>query len=264
MKPASRLAAGPSARSTRATWNGTLSISLFSKGPESLSLPGFAWPIEMRPHPRARAVRLRIDEARGILLLTYPRRMSRRTALNWATKQADWVERQLAAIEPAEPFDPGATIPVEGRPVRLHWDPALPRTPRLIDGVLSCGGPSDSFAGRIERFLRDLARAKLSEASSDAARRAGVTIRSVSVGDAGSRWGSCSASGALRYSWRIILAPPHLLDWLVAHEVAHRRHMNHGPAFKALEAELYGAGVSAARAELRALGPRLKRIGRRL
>ena len=105
---------------------------------------------------------------------------------------------------------------------------------------------------------------RLSEATADAARRAGVTVRSVSVGDAASRWGSCSASGAIRYSWRIILAPPHLLRWLVAHEVAHRRHMNHGPEFRALEAELYGGDVAAARAELRALGPRLKRVGRLL
>ena len=109
-----------------------------------------------------------------------------------------------------------------------------------------------------------MARGRLSDATADAARRAGVSVRSVSVGDAGSRWGSCSASGALRYSWRIILAPPHLLSWLVAHEVAHRRHMNHGPEFRALETELYGANVTMARAELRALGPRLKRIGRRL
>jgi predicted metal-dependent hydrolase len=241
-----------------------LSISLFSKGPETLSLPGLGWPVELRPHARARSVRLRVDEGRGLILLTYPRRMSRKAAIDWAGKQADWVAKQLAAIDPAEPFEPGAVIPVEGRAVRLDWDAGLPRRPRLADGVLSCGGPAAAFAGRIERFLREMARGRLSDATADAARRAGVSVRSVSVGDAGSRWGSCSASGALRYSWRIILAPPHLLSWLVAHEVAHRRHMNHGPEFRALETELYGANVTMARAELRALGPRLKRIGRRL
>jgi predicted metal-dependent hydrolase len=89
-------------------------------------------------------------------------------------------------------------------------------------------------------------------------------VRSVAIGDASSRWGSCSSSGAIRYSWRLILAPPHLLDWVVAHEVAHRVHMDHSAAFRALEARLYGGDVRAARAELRALGPRLKRIGRRL
>ena len=89
-------------------------------------------------------------------------------------------------------------------------------------------------------------------------------MRSVAIGDAATRWGSCSASGAIRYNWRLILAPPHLLRWVVAHEVAHRRHMDHGAGFKALEAELYGGDVAAARAELRALGPRLKRVGRRV
>ena len=227
-----------------------------------MSLPGLTWPVELRPHPRARSVRLRLDEGRGLLLLTYPRRMSRRAALDWAGKQADWVEEQLAAIEPAEPFDPESIIPVEGLPVRLHWDRDLPRTPQLAGGVLSCGGPVDAFPARVERYLRDLARRRLSDATAETARRAGVTVRSVSVGNAASRWGSCSASGAIRYSWRIILAPPHLLNWLVAHEVAHRRHMNHGPDFRALEGELYGADVASARAELRALGPRLKRVGR--
>lgn len=229
---------------------------------ELLSLPGLAWPVELRPHPRARSVRLRIDESRGLLLLSYPRRMSRQSALEWAGKQADWVESQLAAIEPAEPFHPGATIPVEGTTVRLHWDPSQPRTPRLADEEICCGGPEDAFAGRIERFLRDMARCRLSEATADAAQRAGVTVRSVSVGNASSRWGSCSASGAIRYNWRIILAPPHLLRWLVAHEVAHRRHMNHGREFRLLEAELYGGDVGAARSELRRLGLRLKRVGR--
>ncbi len=247
-----------------ATWNGTLSISLFSRKPELLSLPGLAWPVELRPHPRARSVRLRIDEGRGLLLLTCPKRMSRRAALDWASKQSEWVEAHLAAIDPAEPFAPGATIPIEGCPVRLHWDPAMPRTPLLANGVLGCGGPAGAFSARIERYLRDMARDRLSAATADAARRAGVTVRSVSVGNASSRWGSCSASGAIRYSWRIILAPPHLLNWLVAHEVAHRCHMNHGPKFRALEAELYGGDVGSARTELRALGPRLKRVGRLL
>jgi predicted metal-dependent hydrolase len=231
---------------------------------ELLSLAGLAWPVELRSHPRAKAMRLRLDEARGRLVLSFPRRMSKRSALDWAGRQGEWVERQLARIEPAEPFHPGATIPFEGREVRLNWHPELPRAPQLVGGRLQCGGPGEAFAGRIERFLRVRARERLSQATADMAAEAGVTVRSVSVGDAGSRWGSCSASGAIRYSWRIILAPPHLLRWLAAHEVAHRRHMNHGPEFRALEGQLYGGNVTAARAELRALGPRLKRVGRPL
>jgi len=241
-----------------ATWNGILSTGRS----EPLSLPGLAWPVELRPHPRARSLRLRLDEARGLLTLTCPRRVGRKAALDWAQGQAAWVEAQLATIQPGEPFLPGGAVPLEGRNVLLHWDPALPRTPVLAGEAIQCGGPEPGFAGRIERFLRAEARRKLSLETADAATRAGVTVRAVAVGDASSRWGSCSSSGAIRFNWRLILAPPHLLRWVVAHEVAHRLHMNHGPAFRALEAELYGGDVLAARAELRLLGPRLKRVGR--
>ena len=105
-----------------ASWNSTLSTGRS----EPLSLPGLAWPIELRPHPRARAMRLRLDEARERLTLTYPRRMSRRAALEWAQRQADWVEVQLTGLQPGEPFHPGSTIPVEGQAVQLHWDESLP------------------------------------------------------------------------------------------------------------------------------------------
>ena len=243
-----------------ATWNGILSTSRS----EPLTLAGLPWPVELRLHPRASSMRLRLDEARELLLLTVPRRASRRAALQWAQQQSAWVEAQLARLQPGEPFAPGAIIPFEGRDLRLSWDEAVPRSPAIIGDVLQCGGPIESFSARIERFLRSEARARLAAATLEMAQQAGVAIRGISVGDARSRWGSCSASGAIRYNWRIVLAQPHLLRWLVAHEVAHRRHMNHGSEFRALEAELYGGNVAAARAELRALGPRLKRVGLRL
>ena len=85
----------------------------------------------------------------------------------------------------------------------------------------------------------------------------------VSVGDAGSRWGSCSSQGRIRLSWRLIFAPPEVRRFVVAHEVAHLVHLDHSAGFKALEARLYGPGLAKAKAELRRLGPRLRRIGRR-
>ena len=91
---------------------------------------------------------------------------------------------------------------------------------------------------------------------------AGVTARSVSVGDAGSRWGSCTSQDRIRLSWRLILAPPQARRYVVAHEVAHLKHLNHGPEFKALEARLLGPGVAEAKAVLRRVGPRLRRLGR--
>jgi hypothetical protein len=83
------------------------------------------------------------------------------------------------------------------------------------------------------------------------------------VGDAGSRWGSCASTGRIRLSWRLILAPPNVRRYVVAHEVAHLRHLNHGPEFKALEARLFGPGISEAKALLKRAGPRLRAIGRR-
>ncbi|WP_325048602.1 M48 family metallopeptidase [Sphingomonas edaphi] len=242
------------------TWNGILS----TVRSEPLMLPGLGWPVELRVHPRARSLRLRLDEARGVLALTCPRRTSRRAALDWAAGQGGWVEAQLARIAPAEPFAAGTAIPFEGAEIMLHWEEALPRGPALTEGRLQCGGSAQSFSGRVERFLRREARDRLSKLTRQIAHDAGLSVRSVAVGDASSRWGSCSSSGAIRYNWRLVLAPLHLSRWVVAHEVAHLRHMNHGPAFKALEAELYGADPRPARAELRALGPRLKRVGRPL
>lgn len=229
---------------------------------EALTIDGLAWPVEIRPHPRARMLRLRLDEARECLTLTCPKRTSRRAALEWARRQSDWVDAQIARLAPSEPFVPGATILVEGREVRLHWDAKAPRTARLVENRLICGGEPASFAARIERHLRSLARERLSEETAAAAKRAGVTVSSVSVGDAGTRWGSCSASGSIRYSWRLVMAPPAILRWVVAHEVAHRLHMNHGPAFRQAEAALFDGDVTVTRAELRALSPRLKRLGR--
>ena len=208
-------------------------------------------------------MRLRFDEKRQLLKLTHPRGLSRRTALGWAASQSEWVEAQIRRAEPAEPFAPGAVIPLDGREVRLRWDEAAPRTPRLAGDCLTAGGPEAGFAARIEKFLKRLALDTLSRETAEIAARAAVRPVAVSVGDAATRWGSCSSGGRIRYSWRLILAPPEARRFVVAHEVAHLEHLNHGAEFKALERELFGGDVTAARLLLRRLGPRLKRIGRR-
>ncbi len=238
------------------------SITLSTETSKPLALDGLPWPVEIKPHPRARRLLLRLDEAREVLRLTVPRRVSRRSALDWARGQAPWVEAQLAAIAPSEPLAPGAAIPFDGRSIRLEWQADAPRSPSLVDGVLRCGGPADRFAARIARWLRDQARATLSEETLAITTTAGIAHGPVTVGDADTRWGSCSASGAIRYNWRLILAPPEVRRFVVAHEVAHRVHLNHGAAFHALETQLYCGDVAAARSELRRLGPRLKRVGR--
>jgi len=219
-------------------------------------------PVDVRPMRNARRLRLRLDEASGTLKLTCPWRTSRRAALAWALDQRDWIDTQLARIEPGEPFEPGATIPLEGQEVRLVWDPAARRTPTLADAEFRCGGPREGFARRIELFLKRRAIEVMSREVAEYAAAAGVAVRSVSVGDADTRWGSCSSRARIRLSWRLILAPPDVRRYVVAHEVAHLVHLDHSARFKALEARLYGSGVAEAKAQLRRLGPRLKRIGR--
>ena len=240
-------------------WNGTLSIARSDRIEHH---PGLPWPIAIRRHPRARRLKLRLDAANRQLLLTCPPRASHKAALDWAVGQRPWVDSELAKLPPNNPIEPGQSIPLDGVETHLQWCAGAARTVHLDADVLSCGGPREGFAKRIEAWLRRRARDLLSADTVDAANRAGVAVRSVSIGDASSRWGSCSASGAIRYNWRLVLAPSSVRRWVVAHEVAHRVHMNHGPAFKALEAELFDGDVDSARSALRLIGPRLKRVGR--
>lgn len=219
-------------------------------------------PVEIRGIRGARRLRLRLDEKRGVLKLTGPLRMNRKKALAWAAEQREWVETQVGAMLPPEPFVPGAVIPLEGEEVSLVHDPRAARTPSLEGSRLVCGGPAEGFARRIELFLKRRALDVLSRETAEIAAAASETVRSVSVGDADTRWGSCSSSGRIRYSWRLILAPPAARRYVVAHEVAHLRHLNHGAAFKALEEQLFGESPEPAQLLLRRVGGRLKRIGR--
>ena len=219
-------------------------------------------PIEIRTLKSARRLRLRFDEARGVLKLTCPLRTSRRAAISWALDQRDWIEAQVARAVTSTPFGNGAIIPIEGEEVRIFWDPAAPRTPTRDGGDLRVGGLQSSLARRVELFLKRRALNTMSQEVAEYAAAAGVAAASVSVGDPGTRWGSCSSQRKIRLSWRLILAPPAVRRYVVAHEVAHLRHLDHSREFKALEARLYGHGVAEAKASLRRLGPLLRGVGR--
>ena len=135
-----------------------------------------------------------------------------------------------------------------------------PEARRLRIGAEQLG--DQGVESRILRWLRAEALERLRQETAEFAGKAGVAVTRVGVGDPRSRWGSCSSSGAIRYSWRLIMAPDFVRRATVAHEVAHLVHLNHGPKFKALEEQLFDGDVAAARGLLRRVGPRLKRIGR--
>ena len=219
-------------------------------------------PLTLRASPRAKAMRLRLDRRGGGFVLTFPARMSARRALAWAETHRAWM-RETAAAQPAgTALTDGAMLPIEGEPHRICWRAEGPRVPRVAAGAIDIGGPPDTVEQRLLRWLKRRARDVLSADTAEYAAKAGVVVAAVGVGDPVWRWGSCSSSGAIRYSWRLLLAPPDVRRATVAHEVAHRVHMNHGPEFHALVAELFGADQAPARLWLRRNGAALHRIGR--
>lgn len=233
-------------------------MSVHAAGSLADDLPGL---VVVR-HPRARRTRLSLDPVTGQARLTLPPRASLDRALAWAGEQRAWLVREAARLPTARPFVPGAEIPMDGATLTITWDAALPRMPRRSGDRLVLGGPVETVPRRVEAWLKREALALLSAETHDYAVAAGVTVARVAIGDARARWGSCAHDGVLRYSWRLILAPPAVRRATVAHEVAHRVHMNHGPAFHALVATLYGRPPDAERRWLRDHGAALHWYGR--
>lgn len=223
---------------------------------------GRTMPLEVIRRSGMRRMNLRIDAKRGRVCLTLPRFAPLGPAMRWVSEKRPWVEAQLAALPGADPIRPGMTIPCGDLSYLLCWDEKERRTPEIDGLTLRVGGPLAALGPRVMRWLKRQALDRLSAETAIVAARAGVTIEAVGIGDPTSRWGSCSASGAIRYSWRLILAPDFVLKATVAHEVAHRIHMNHGPAFHVLVDELLGSSAKPARCWLKAHGAGLHSFGR--
>jgi predicted metal-dependent hydrolase len=204
--------------------------------PEVLSLEGREVPVRYRHNERARRIIVRMERQFPGIVITVPPGTSRMTAFEFATSQRAWIWQRLAVRD--HPADPerieGSEIPVRGiahviercsgrgAPVHLR---DLPR-PALV-----VRGDDAHLKRRITDFLKRLARDDLERSSSRYAETMGVSYSRLSVRDASTRWGSCSSTGTLCYSWRLIMAPPMVLDYVCAHEVAHLLEMNHSPAF---------------------------------
>ena len=192
--------------------------------------------VRLRRHRQARRYTLRIQAATREVILTMPPRGSVREAKEFAQRHGGWIAARLHRLPAAAPFSDGATVPLRGISHRIAHRPARRGTVWIESeadgGPLICvAGEAPHVDRRIGDYLRREAHSDLVAASRDAAERLGVAIKRVSVRDQSSRWGSCSTTGVLSYSWRLILAPPFVLNYLAVHEVAHLIEMNHSPRF---------------------------------
>lgn len=191
--------------------------------------------VRLARNRQARRYTLRINSATREVLLTLPPRGNLRDAQAFAEKHGGWIASRLERIpEPLE-FADGTVIPLRGEPHRIVHRRGTRGTvwTEVVGGerLLCVAGDAPHVARRVQDFLKREARRDLAAASARAAEALGVAIARIAIRDQVSRWGSCSATGVLSYSWRLILAPPHVLEYLAAHEVAHLVEMNHSRKF---------------------------------
>jgi predicted metal-dependent hydrolase len=227
---------------------------------ELVPVQGALASVAFRRSARASKISLRIDAAQGGVVITLPMRASRRAGLSLLQTHEAWVAEKLAALPGALPFVAGAIIPVCGQP-HVITPVAAGRGGAWIEGgsIYVTGAP-EFLARRVTDCLKRLARQKLTALAAEKARLAGLTPKCVRVKDTKTRWGSCAPDRTLAFCWRLILAPEFVQDYVVGHEVAHLRHMNHGRNFWAL-AETLTNHRQAASAWLGSNGQALLRVG---
>ena len=222
-------------------------------------------PARLSVNPRARRLSIRIDGRAGEAVLVAPSERRLADAVAFARIRASWMRDRLAERPQGSPLEPGATIPLFGQDTRLIAAGGAGAA-RLIDAsdgpIIQSGGEGEAFARRVENLLKRLARQVLVERTEHHLRTLGQRSVKVSIADTKSRWGSCSPHNrSIRYSWRVIMAPPAVADYLAAHEVAHLVHADHSPAYWSVVQTLVG-DHRPFRKWLRENGPALHAVGR--
>lgn len=221
-------------------------------------------PLTTRVNRRARRLIVTVDAVAGRVIVTAPSKRALPEAIDFARTRAFWIKSQLTEESAAKPFRDGGVFPLRGAPTRIVLDGDARNPVRLEDDALIAGGDPAHLNRRITDWLKAEARRDFAARSDHYAGLLGRKRGPISIRDTRSRWGSCGPDGALSYSWRLILAPPAMLDYVAAHECAHLVHHNHSPAywrvlrglgvdaraarswFAAHGHELYGYGVEAA------------------
>jgi predicted metal-dependent hydrolase len=217
----------------------SLRALLFRRAPDpqliEIRFDGTIYPVQLRRHQQARRYTLRVQAANRAIVLTMPLRGSLKEARAFAERNGGWIATRLKRLPQPIPFADGLELPLRDVPHRIvhragargtAWTEASTAMP-----LLCVTGDRAHLACRVRDFLKREAKRDLEEASRRYAAVLGVSVKRVAIRDQSSRWGSCTVAGVLSYSWRLILAPPHVLDYLAAHEVAHLVEMNHSRKF---------------------------------
>jgi len=192
--------------------------------------------VQLRRHRRARRYTLRIHPSKREAILTMPPRGNLADAKDFAERHGAWIAARLGGLPKAAPFSPGTSLPlrhVAHKIVHRTGERGTVWTETRESGekILCVAGGLPHVDRRVLDFLKREARRELTKASTYYADLLGVKVKRISIRDQSSRWGSCTSAGALSFSWRLILAPPYVLDYLAAHEVAHLVEMNHSARF---------------------------------
>lgn len=229
----------------------------------TLDIDGQAIPLRIRRNARARRLILRLDDDTGGAIVTIPKRSAIREGISMAEGKTAWIAAQLKRQPAPVPFVADASVPFLGVEHTVRHQ-AGARGIRRLDGEIIVSGREEYLARRLTDWLKAQAKAEISPRAHDKAARIGTErcsrLGRITIRDTRSRWGSCASGGQLNFSWRLVLAPEFVLDYVVAHEVAHLAHHNHGPAFWAL-ADTLTARMSEAKAWLNAHGRTLHRYG---
>jgi predicted metal-dependent hydrolase len=226
----------------------------------TLAAPPGECRVQWRPSARARHVSLRICPRAGAVVIILPPRAGRRAGLALLRANGAWALARLAALAPASPFADGGSVAIGGEAHVIRHDPEGLGGSVLRDGSLVVTGEAEFLPRRVTEFLRAEARRRIGVLATRHADMLGVAPRAIRLKDTRSRWASCAPDGTLAFSWRLVMAPGWVLDYVVAHEMAHLREMNHSARFWAQVARL-SPHRDAAVAWLRANGPGLLRAG---
>lgn len=235
-------------------------------GQDQIWVDGVPWPVIIKRRRGATRLTLTADRT-GHLTLKCAERSRADHLLAFVAQHRTWLLTRVRKVVPGVPFADGVEVPILGTPVRLVHDPSHRRPARRVDDRLEVGGDADFLASRVERYLIGLARETIPPRARALAARVDRQPNAIRVKDTRTRWGSCSSRGNLNFSWRLILAPEAVLDYVIAHEVAHLVHLDHSARFWRACAALVAGGeaeMDRQRAWLRRHGSSLHRYGVRV